>query len=224
MNYNIRHIIYCFIFLLSLIACRNENKVSGDDSVMMEIDLGLSVKWANMNIGASKPEEFGNYYALGCVTPFDSVPIYLEYPTDEEWHDSVGVVLPKYDAACYHTNNTWRIPTYEEWTELTDKCKWQWGNYNGVEGYFVEGPNGNSIFLPAAGNTESKYGDASNGGYRCSYVWDGGATFSLYFIKPQNASSPKISSELDALEQADVFWSPYGCQVPASIRAVKVEQ
>lgn len=213
--------------IFSYISCNNEEiKLSGDNSKMTEVDLGLSVKWANMNLGASSPDDFGEFYALGEVQPHDTVPSMLNVPDDwQEWHDSLGVILPKYDAACFHTNNKWRIPTKDEWTELCLKCKWKWVTYNGVEGFYIKGPSGKSIFLPAAGDTRSKYGDIPNGLYRCSFVFDVGASDNIAFNRPSKENSPNINiiNELEHEGESDVFWSTWGCHVPASIRPVRVD-
>ena len=114
------------------------------------VDLGLSVKWATCNLGAKKPAESGSYFAWGetetkdvfnsdnCLThmiPFDG-----EISGD-----------PEYDAATAILGEEWRMPTYDELYELQDVCAWEWVTDNGVNGYKVTGPNGNSIFLPAAG-------------------------------------------------------------------------
>ncbi len=216
----VKIIIICSTLLLC--DCKRDIILSGNDAVLSEIDLGLSVKWANMNLGAEKPEGFGNYYVLGDVQPYDSIPNTIELPDNwNEWHDSLGVVLPKYDAASYSTDNKWRIPTVEEWEELVEKCKWNWVSYKGVEGYHIEGPNGNSIFLPAAGDTQSKYGDEFIGAYRSSYVFDGGATYNVHFKEPGNETNPAIAS-VDYLDgEGNVYFDYYGCHVPISIRPVR---
>jgi thiol-disulfide isomerase/thioredoxin len=123
------------------------------------VDLGLSVKWASFNLGASQPEEYGNYYAWGETEPKENY-----WWTTYKWGDSVG--LTKYDAdgatdlsdydyeddaAFVKLGSKWRIPTVEEFDELVSKCTWVWEKRNGVSGYRVTGPNGNAIFFPAAG-------------------------------------------------------------------------
>lgn len=99
---------------------------------MEYIDLGLSVKWATCNVGATKPEEYGDYFAWGEVVPKN---IYLKetYLPDKNF------------------NKIFKLPTKMEFRELQNHCTWTWTTLNGVEGYNVEGPSGNSIFLPAAG-------------------------------------------------------------------------
>lgn len=113
------------------------------------VDLGLSVKWATMNVGASSPGDSGDYFAWGEV-----------HPKSEYWEDnsktydkSMSEISGNsaYDAACYHWGSSWRLPTKKELEELKDKCRWSWTQQDGHKGYKVVGPNGNSIFLPAAG-------------------------------------------------------------------------
>ena len=87
------------------------------------VDLGLSVKWATTNVGASKPEGYGNLYDM---------------------QDDLQNLKTIWGTA-------WRMPKQIELEELIDKCTWKWTTQNGVEGCKVTGPNGNSVFLPAAG-------------------------------------------------------------------------
>lgn len=113
------------------------------------VDLGLSVKWATCNVGASTPEEYGNYYAWGEISPK------LEYTTDnciaweKSWSDIGGD--PSRDAARANWGGSWRMPTEAEFSELYEKCTWTRTTQNGNEGNKVTGPNGQSIFLPDAG-------------------------------------------------------------------------
>ena len=129
------------------------------------VDLGLSVKWASCNVGATKPEEYGDYFAWGEVKPKKvySWKTYKycngSYNTLTKYNgksDFGGVDNKKQldaqdDAATVNWGGAWRMPTKEEQDELRTKCKWVWTKLNGVNGYKVIGPNGNSIFLPAAG-------------------------------------------------------------------------
>ena len=72
----------------------------------------------------------------------------VEYPTKSSptYIDNIEM-----DVAKQKIGNNWHIPTEDEFKELKDKCKWEWNNNNGVWGYYITGPNGNIIFLPAAG-------------------------------------------------------------------------
>ena len=130
------------------------------------VDLGLSVKWATCNVGANKPEDYGDYFAWGETT---TKGIY-KWSTYEYCNGS-SFTLTKYntkssigsrdnkrtlelgdDAAHVNWGGSWRMPTYAEWTELREQCTWTWTTQNGTKGYKVTSKsNGNSIFLPAAG-------------------------------------------------------------------------
>lgn len=128
----------------------NTTEVSESPTQGVEaVDLGLSVKWASCNIGATKPEEFGDYFAWGEVSPKKeySVENSLTYAKDLE--DISGD--PQYDAATANWGGDWRIPTLAEYKELREKCSWKWIELNGVKGMRAKGPNGNTIFFPAAG-------------------------------------------------------------------------
>ena len=123
------------------------------------VDLGLpsELKWATCNVGASTPSEYGNYYAWGEVEPKESY-------TQENcltWEQQIGNISgnPQYDAARANWGSTWRMPTNAEFDELAEECVWEWTNEGGNNGYRVTGPNGNSIFLSAAGN---RYGPSLN--------------------------------------------------------------
>ena len=148
------------------------------------IDLGLpsGLKWASFNLGASKPEEYGDYFAWGELDPYYSSQDPLTWKKGKEagyywasykwcmgsidtmikycsnsiygyngFTDNKTVLDPEDDAASVNLGNKWRMPTDAEWTELMDQCSWTWTTISGVNGRKVTGPNGNSIFLPAAG-------------------------------------------------------------------------
>ena len=154
--------------------------------VPQAVDLGLpsGLRWATCNVGATTPEEYGDYFAWGETEPqYSSLdPLtwkdgkssgytwvnYKFRTIGEDIMDARG--LSKYntnsnlgtidnkttlemadDAASANWGDGWRMPTDEEWTELRTKCTWTWTSQNGVDGYLVTGTNGNSIFLPAAG-------------------------------------------------------------------------
>ena len=113
------------------------------------VDLGLSVKWATCNVGASSPSDYGNYYAWG------ETRTKSEYTEDNSstYGINIGDISGdnRYDAARANWGGTWRLPTEAEMEELMDKCTWTWTSQGGHNGYRVTGPNGSSIFLPAAG-------------------------------------------------------------------------
>lgn len=155
------------------------------------IDLGLSVYWASYNVGASSPEEFGEYFSWGETSPKSSY-----YTTNYSYYDSnsdqimdIGdnISGTAYDAATVNLGKDWRIPTKEEMKELIDNCSWEWVQISGIRGYKITGRNGNSIFLPAAGcksdtqhyhkNTALCYSSATTAGKISCYAIfkDGGS-------------------------------------------------
>lgn len=122
------------------------------------VDLGLSVKWASCNIGATVPEESGDFFAWGEVA---SKSIYLETNYLIEYNNywntlDENISNTKFDVAKIQWGDNWRLPTIRELRELVNVCSLYQCTQKGVEGVLVVGPNGNSIFLPCAGYTEKK--------------------------------------------------------------------
>ena len=115
------------------------------------VDLGLpsGLLWATCNVGATAPEAYGNYYAWGDVKTKSSYTSSNYSTYNLEITDISGNA--QYDAATANWGGDWRMPTKDEVNELRNNCTWTWTTQNSVNGYNVEGPNGNSIFLPAAG-------------------------------------------------------------------------
>ena len=145
------------------------------------VDLGLSVKWATCNVGASKPEEYGDYFAWGETSTKEEYTEENSLTYGKKMSDIAGNA--QYDAARANWGGSWRMPTEYEWQELIDKCKWEWGKVNGVKVNKVTGPNGNSIFLPAAGYRDgsSLYG-AGSIGYYWSSTPDEGSDYRAYIL------------------------------------------
>ena len=140
------------------------------------VDLGLSVKWATCNVGASTPEGYGNYYAWGETTTKSTYNSFTY-----TYSSNPTTLLLNRDAVAVNWGGNWRMPTLDELKELKEKCKWTWTR----RGYTVTGPNGNSIFLPAAGCRY--YSDLDNAGSYGNY-WSGslstdvsGYAYGLYF-------------------------------------------
>lgn len=119
------------------------------------VDLGLSVYWASCNLGATKPEAYGDYYAWGETSPKANYTKgnYTYYNSSTAVYTDIGEEISgtEYDAAHVNLGGDWRMPTARECLELVSQCNWEWTQIDGVNGYKVRGPNGNSIFLPAAG-------------------------------------------------------------------------
>ena len=145
------------------------------------VDLGLSVKWATMNVGASGTNDYGTYFAWGET----------ENKNDYTWnaykHGTSADALTKYsfadngitleaadDAAAVNWGGAWRMPTSAEWEELCDKrnCKWEWTSIDNTPGFRITGKKagytGKSIFLPAAGYYRAH---AIEGADSSAYYW-----------------------------------------------------
>ena len=129
------------------------------------VDLGLSVKWATCNVGASSPSGYGNYYAWGETSTKST---YTEENSKTYGNSSYNYDIggnSSTDAARANWGGTWRLPTKAEFQELLDKCTWTWTTQGDHKGYRVTGPNGNSIFLPAAGYRGESLGNVGSDGY-----------------------------------------------------------
>lgn len=144
-----------------------------DTNVEPEIvDLGLSVKWASCNLGATKPEDYGNYFAWGETAPKNNYSwasykhgrgdysALTKYSVISSYGtlDNKTVLDPEDDAATVILGGNWRMPTKTEMEELRDNCTWTWTTLKGVNGYQITsnktGFTTQSIFLPAAGDMQ----------------------------------------------------------------------
>ena len=155
------------------------------------VDLGLpsGTKWANMNVGAKSPADYGDYFAWGETKTKSNYTEEnsLTFKNDKFNFDIAG--NPKYDAARANWGGKWRMPTNAQMEELINKCTWTWKkltDMNGAirgSGYRVTGPNGISIFLPAAG---FRYGSdleiAGSYGYYWSSTPSEGSSYDAYFL------------------------------------------
>ena len=162
------------------------------------VDLGLSVKWATMNVGASKSEDYGDYFAWGEIAPKEeyswSTYTYCNGSssslTKYNYNSSLGFVDNKTqlelsdDAARANWGGKWRMPTDAELTELREQCTWTWTTENGINGYKVTSRiNGKSIFLPAAGNrTGPLLGSVGDGYYWSSSISTEGSPVGAYYL------------------------------------------
>ncbi len=131
------------------------------------VDLGLSVKWANKNLGAEFPENTGDYYAWGETEPKQefSWNNYKWYDgsaiTKYNLTDGFSTLLPEDDAANAALGGQWRLPLDEEFKELVTQCTWiQEG-----DGTVVKGPNGNTIYIPLTGCMDNEVRHANLGLY-----------------------------------------------------------
>ena len=161
---------------------QGEEKITADGSNGHEyVDLGLSVKWAAMNLGATKVSDCGDHYAWG------ETGNKADYTWSTYRHGASADDLSKYsyadnvialqaadDAAHVNWGGAWRIPTGAEWEELCDRCNcsWEWTSVEGTPGYRVTskkaGFTDKSIFLPAAGYYR---GCSIEGAESSGYYW-----------------------------------------------------
>ncbi|MBQ6202806.1 MAG: hypothetical protein IJK46_01770 [Prevotella sp.] len=143
-----------------------------DDHHPHLIDLGLpsGTKWACCNVGAQKPEDYGDFFAWG-ETSTKSYFAYSNYThCDGDYttcHDiGSDIAGTKYDAATANWGSQWIMPSPEQLLELMNSCSREWTTQNGINGRMFTGPNGGKIFLPAAGcNWEELFGVGSFGEY-----------------------------------------------------------
>lgn len=191
------------------------------------VDLGLpsGILWATCNVGANTPEEYGDYFAWGEITPktqynwetykysndfYNTLTKYcnnVEYGNDG-FTDELTTLLPEDDAANAILGGEWRMPTADEWQELFDNTTASWGHQGNVKGVFFTALNGNSIFLPAAGHIEgSSYNDEGEiGNYWSS---------SLYTDYPWGARGARLKAT------SQVIWGDDPRNYGQTIRPVR---
>ncbi|MCQ2190238.1 MAG: hypothetical protein MJY63_01180 [Paludibacteraceae bacterium] len=177
--------------------------LNGHDYV--DLDLPSGLKWATMNVGATKPEEYGDYFAWGEVKTKDSYD-WDNCTTKEKTESqllSASIIgkncrlTAKYDAASQNWGGKWRMPTTAEFQELRIYCTWTWSEYEGVYGYKVSSSrNGKSIFLPAAGSFDrtSNYYEGERGYYWCSNMYTLLLSSSYYFSFDSESFNSSYSS------------------------------
>ena len=148
------------------------------------IDLGLpsGTKWACCNVGAQKPEDYGGYFAWGETTEKSYYywntyihcdgSIYTIHDIGMDIAGSKDIAGTQYDAATANWGSSWVMPNKEQMEELNNSCTSEWTTENGVKGRRFTGPNGATIFLPAAGDRVSGdlYDAGSHGHYWSSSI------------------------------------------------------
>ena len=153
------------------------------------VDLGLpsGTLWATCNVGATTPEDYGDYFAWGETAPKATYDWGNYFDTNDggstftKYNNEGGktVLDPEDDAAHVNWGGSWRMPTMAEWRELFDNCTWKWTTQNGIKGYKVTsnkaGYTDKFIFLPAAGSCygSGPYNVGSYGRYWSSSLGDG---------------------------------------------------
>ena len=154
---------------LFVAGCTEKNDVETSDDW---VDLGLpsGLLWATRNVGATAPEDYGDYFAWGETSPKSvyswstyryamvdgdgNLSTLTKYNTGSYWGvvDNLTILQPDDDAATANWGGGARTPTKAEWEELISYTITKWTTRNGVSGSLLTGSNGNSIFLPAAGS------------------------------------------------------------------------
>ena len=159
------HFLFAILGMSALLSCTKEVEPS---YIGKYVDLGLSVKWAQVNLGATNREDFGDYFAWGEITPkkeydeenyrwFDEKGMLTKYCSNGTLGrvDDKLVLEPEDDAATVALGSGWRIPTYDEYEELVENCTWTFSTLGGVRGYMVTsnvpGYTDNYIFFPTGG-------------------------------------------------------------------------
>ncbi len=190
-------------------------------SAQNAVDLGLSVLWADCNVGASSSEQFGGYYGWadpsGKNTAFSGV-----IDGNGNWASRLyggtnppkNICETKLDIATNKLGAGWRLPTRAEFEELANKCVWTYTTQNNVAGVLVTGPNGNSIFFPLAG---VRQGQKITNKSEVSMLWTGEFC---------NESFSNWSAWCFCIKSSSPYYILGGSQVRAmglSVRAVKTK-
>lgn len=196
---------------------------SNSEPVPNAVDLGLSVKWASFNLGASMPKDSGKFYCWGglaatliggsdrFVTGYvNNKEQYRRYNTQSTYGpvDNKTVLEPSDDVAHVKLGGTWRMPTSEEWQELIDNCTWKSGGSSSTEYYLIATSkiNGRKLYLPIICYTQP--GGAPHFGG--AYYW----TSSLYAEVPTAAYCATINlSSLGDVKKIDQLPRDYGMQI-----------
>ena len=191
------------------------------------VDLGLpsGTLWATRNVGAEKPEKYGDYFAWGEVEPKD-----YYHGSTYKWNDSETgtmhmskyctkeaygvvdnkIVLDPEDDAAFVNYPNGQMPSQEQFEELIANCTWEWSQLNGMNGLLVTGPNGNTMFLPAAGYRSQN--NIFSAGTEFNY-W----TNSIQEVAPLNAWKAYATSSIFNINGSSR-------QLGYSVRAVKAPQ
>lgn len=149
-------------------------EIEGFGRVADAVDLGLSVKWASWNVGASKIADYGGLYGAGDPTGLLTSTSYSSY----YYKYGDNICGTEYDLASVLWQEGWRLPTMTELYELKNDCTWEHSiTIDGVLGSIATGPNGNSIFIPYSGNRQ---GTTISGRNNQASIWSGNVGCSLH--------------------------------------------
>ena len=211
-----------------LSSCNSDNNYDGTPTPLSWVDLGLpsGLLWASQNLGALSPVDYGNYFAWGEKTPKE-VYGWETYAYGYDWNmltkycSSDGLGLNGFtdtltnleasdDAATFCLGDGARTPSYNDWQELIDNTTSKWTTRNKVRGLLLTGPNGKTLFLPAAGGIGST--DLHYAGEIGRYWSD-----SLYTFYPASAMAFSFDAQGQRMYDFD------RC-IGFSVRAVRARQ
>ena len=178
-------LIVMLVLLTFLASCAGTSKVQTTPRAAVDLGLPSGTLWANCNVGASNPWDFGEHFAWGETTP-NATYTWATYKYSHEntnkltkysnkfsgfegYTDSFKKFEDSDDAATANWGSEWSTPNSEQWAELQKECTWTWKTVKNVNGYEVKGKNGKTIFLPAAGRME-KDAKLVGGGERGFYM------------------------------------------------------
>lgn len=212
------------IFLLANISMYGQ--MSGYENGHEWVDLGLSVKWASCNIGASSANMYGTFYAWSEVSPKELYTwttlkycldsdnqtyehLFRKYNTVEDFGmvDGLTQLVLSDDAARINWGGKWKIPTKEMFDELINNCSFEWiSSKDGTPGYLVTSlVNGKSIFFPIGGMRDGNYAYDTK---RCGYYWSssldtvyGYKAWALVLSAPEYVTSPEYQKEVQGQDR-----------------------
>ena len=197
-----------------LASCNKENSDKGKSPYdKYAVDLGLSVKWASVNVGANDEKELGNYYGWGETSEkpdgtyynWESYQVFEGIGPDVDsrdaalarLYDSNLILKSEYDVAHVKWGGSWRMPTAKQFEELMEKCTWEmvpsdydsWSADNPGGWKVTSKINGKSIFIPASGQRTNMSLDKDKGKHACYWTSNRDEdtdTFALFFGRFMN--------------------------------------
>ena len=150
-----KSLILIVVMLLTVVGVSAQSCPDGKHPHKINLGLPSGTKWSCCNVGASYPETYGNYYAWGETETKsvydDDTYKYYDKRKKEYMYLGSSICGTRYDVAHVKWGGTWQMPSFKQCRELVDNCRTEWVKFNGKNGCKFTGPNGNSIFLPAAG-------------------------------------------------------------------------
>ena len=204
----------------------NSGGGSGDEHAYVDLGLPSGLLWATRNVGASSPEDYGDYFAWAETQPKsyydwstyqytcnDDYNGLTKYCNDSDYGcngftDNLTTLQPGDDAATANWGSGARMPTKQEWEELRDYCSSVWTTQNGVNGRRFTGPNGNTLFLPAAGS-------------RWSDELIRAGSYGYYWSSSLDTDYPEGAWYFDFYSAGYAYMNYYSRDIGRSVRAVR---